>query len=229
MYKGYKRRNAELDILIESPPEYLAKSQTKLANESFSGVEDANSLEEIHSYIFHQYALLDRVIRARKTHHSHFYAQSMDYGHEKYLNSLITQKLTAQRALERVTQRLAEVLYRNRKWFSWARECQSEEDKQRENEQKKLKREAALFRRQAKELEIRMRELRAKEDAKGKKNILSVSIRKAWPADWMSLTMGTTTLSKTSSRTNVAPISSLSSIFCGSSLSTTWMPPKQAT
>jgi hypothetical protein len=115
---------------------------------------------------------LDRVIRARKIHHSHFFAQEMDYGHEKFLNSLITQKLTTQRALERATQRMAEVLYQERKWFKWARECQDQEDKQRESEQKKIKLEAALFRRQAKELESRMHELRAKEDARKQEEYL---------------------------------------------------------
>ncbi|KAG9773003.1 hypothetical protein KCU88_g5960, partial [Aureobasidium melanogenum] len=80
----------------------------------------------------------------------------MDYGHEKYLNSLITQKLTALRALERVVQRRAE----------------QEIDNQRETEQKRVKREAALFRRQAKEIQRRMQELRAKEDAQRQEEYL---------------------------------------------------------
>ncbi|OQV00840.1 hypothetical protein CLAIMM_06285 [Cladophialophora immunda] len=156
LYKGYKRRNAQLDALTASPPAYLAQCGTKLANENFMAVEDEDRLEEIHNHLFK----------------IHFYAQTMDYGHAKYLNTLITQKLTVQKALVRLTQRLAEVLYQQRKWFKWARECQEEEEKQRENEQKKIKHEAALFRRQAKRLEARIRELRAKEDSRRQEEYL---------------------------------------------------------
>lgn len=69
-------------------------------------------------------------------------------------------------------QRITEVFYQERKWFKWTRECQDEEEKLRENEQKKIKREAGLFRRQAKELEVRMRELRAMEDARRQEEFL---------------------------------------------------------
>ncbi|KAJ9616708.1 hypothetical protein H2200_000427 [Cladophialophora chaetospira] len=163
MYKGYKRRNAQLDNLIDSPPEYLAESKIKLANDDFATVEELNILEEIQEYLLDVYNLSDAVIQARKLHHSHFYAKNMDYGHEK---------LTYQKALERVTLRTAEVLYQKKRWFKWARECQAAEEKQRENEQKKIKREAALFRRQAKEVEARLREFRAKEDARRQEQYL---------------------------------------------------------
>jgi hypothetical protein len=136
MYRGYKRRNAQLDELMASQPEYLTQSRAKLANEDFAAVGDAQVLQDIYSHLFKVYGLVDRVIKARKIHHSHFYAETMDYGHEKYLNSLITQKLTTQKALERVVQRIAEVFYQERKWFKWTRECQDEEEKLRENEQK---------------------------------------------------------------------------------------------
>ncbi|OAL39832.1 hypothetical protein AYO20_00744 [Fonsecaea nubica] len=136
--KATKRRNAQLGALSASPPQYLANSGTKLANENFVAVKDGAVLREIHHHLFKRYALSDRVIKARKLHHGHFYAQTMDYGHEKYLKSLVTQKLTVQKALERLTQRWVEVLSRQQKWYQWAREYPEEEAQQRENEQKKI-------------------------------------------------------------------------------------------
>lgn len=120
---------------------------------------------EIHEHLLWQYRLLDRVIKARKLHHSHFYAQNMDYGHQQYLDSSLNMKVTVTKALERIDTQTTAVLYRKRKWFQWVKQCQEEDEKTRENEKKKIRREAALFRRQAKEIQRRMRELRAKEDA----------------------------------------------------------------
>lgn len=180
---AYKRRNAELDALSASPPAYLANSSKKLANEDFAELSDQKELEEIHAYLSKRHSLLDRVIKARKLHHSHFYALNMDYGHEKFLSSLVTQKLTVLKALSRVVQRTAEVMYQQRKWFEWARQCQDEEDKQRENEQKIIKREAALFRRQAKELHRRMREVKAKEDARRQEQFLEAAYQERLAAE----------------------------------------------
>lgn len=172
MYKGYKRRNAQLDALIASPPSYLADSRKKLASQNFSDVEDEKIINEIHQDLFKKYALLDQVIKARKLHHKHYYALTMNYGHEKYLNSLITEKRTVAGALQPCYQRMAHLAFQRQKWFEWAKECQTEEDQHRENEQKKIKREAALFRRRAKELERHMRERRAKEDARRQEEFL---------------------------------------------------------
>ncbi|KAI1620384.1 hypothetical protein EDD37DRAFT_177569 [Exophiala viscosa] len=183
LYVGYKRRNAELDALPNSLPAYLADSPKKLANEDFAELSDQKELEEIHEHLLKRHNLLDRVIKARKIHHSHFYALTMDYGHEKFLSSLVTQKLTVLKALERVVQRMAEVMYQQRKWFEWARECQDEEDKQRENEQKKIKREAALFRRQAKGLHRRMREAKAEEDARRQEQFLEKAYQERLAAE----------------------------------------------
>ncbi len=70
------------------------------------------------------------------------------------------------RALERLERRAAEVLYQKQKWFSWVREVQDLEETQRESEKKRVKKEAALFKRHVKDMELRMRDLRAREDAK---------------------------------------------------------------
>jgi hypothetical protein len=53
--------------------------------------------------------LLERVIRARRLHHSRFFAMNYDYGHAKYLEALSTEKGTIVKALERIERRTAEV------------------------------------------------------------------------------------------------------------------------
>lgn len=82
MYKGYKRRNAELDQLAEVPPRYLV-GKISVAAQDFADLNDEAALREVHDYLFQKYKLLDRVIRARKLHHSHFFAIDNDYGHQK--------------------------------------------------------------------------------------------------------------------------------------------------
>lgn len=58
------------------------------------------------------------------------------------------------------------MLYKQNKWFSWVRQVQDLEEAQRESEKKRVKKEAALFKRHAKDRQLRMRDLRAREDAK---------------------------------------------------------------
>lgn len=136
-------------------------------------MEDENIADEIHRYLFKKYALLDKVIRARKLHHKHFYMLTRDYGHEKYLNSLITEKKVVTGALQRCYQRMAYLAHQKQKWFMWAKECQKEE------EQKKIKREAALFRRRATELDRLMRERCAKEDIRKQEEFLLQTYEKS--------------------------------------------------
>jgi hypothetical protein len=80
LYKGYKRRNAHLDSLAKEAPPSLAKSGIPLANQTFEDIKSEETLRELRSYLFLRYALLDRVIRARKLHHSRFFSMNMDYG-----------------------------------------------------------------------------------------------------------------------------------------------------
>lgn len=165
LYRGYKLRNVELDALVATPPKYLSGKKS-LASRDFADVEDESALREIHDHLFKRYNLLDRVIRARRLHHSRFFVLDLDYGHELYLNQLNQQKFTVIRALERLEKRTGEVLYKKQKWFKWVRQCQDDEEKQAENEKEKVKREAALFKRQWREIEQRLRVLRAKEEQK---------------------------------------------------------------
>ena len=149
-----------------SPPAYFANSSIALANQSFEDVDSEEILRELYDHLFLKNALFERVIRARKLHHSRFFSLNLDYGHQHYLDTLSNRKFIVLRALERLERRTAEVLYKKTKWFSWVRQVQDLEEAQRESEKKRIKREAALFKRHAKDRKLRMRDLRAKEDAK---------------------------------------------------------------
>ena len=143
-----------------------------LANQTFGDVDSEDTLDELHRHLFLKYSLLDRVIRARKLHHSRFFFLKLDYGHQNYLDNLQSQKFIVLRALERLERRTAEVLYKQEKWFSWVRQCQDEEEAHREKEIKRVKRESALVKRHWKELKLRMNDLRSKEDARRQENYL---------------------------------------------------------
>jgi hypothetical protein len=132
----------------------------------FADVEEESTLRELHDHLFMRYSLLDRVIRARKLHHSRFYSLDLDYGHQVYLDKLNGQKFTVIRALEKLERHTAEVLYKKQNWFKWVRQCQDDEEQQAETEKTKVQREAALFKRQWKQVEARLRTLRAKEEQK---------------------------------------------------------------
>ena len=58
------------------------------------------------------------------------------------------------------------MLYKNEQWFNWVRDCQLEEEETRDKEAKKVKMEAALWKRHWKATEERMKQYRAKEDKK---------------------------------------------------------------
>ena len=74
--------------LEKDPPLYLRISKTTLANETSSDLESEKTLQELHDYLTQKYKLLGRVIKARKFHHSSFFALNHDYGHQHYLDSL---------------------------------------------------------------------------------------------------------------------------------------------
>lgn len=163
MYRGYKKRNVELDRIAENQPPYLANSKTSIVVQEFKDVEDETTLREVHGHLFNKYVTLEKVIKARKLHHSHFYAVDMDYGHEKYLTKLLNDKHVVARALERLGQRAAEIVHRKEQWIGWVKDRQEEEESQRENESKKVKLEAMLLKRHQKELQRQQQEAAAKE------------------------------------------------------------------
>ncbi|KAB2572944.1 hypothetical protein DBV05_g8399 [Lasiodiplodia theobromae] len=179
LYKGYKRRNAALDHLTAHPPPFLAAQDaagTPLSKVDFASISSEDELRQLHDHLFERHALLDRVIRARKLHHSRFYALQLDYGHQHYLDALASQKHAVLRALERVERRTAEVLYEQQKWFKWVRALEDAEEAARDAEKKKVKQEAQLLKRHWKEVEARMRELRKREEEKRQDDFLD----KAW-------------------------------------------------
>ena len=59
LYRGYKIRNAKLDTLDANPPKYFAGSQTALRNEEFLAIEDEDTLNDVHAWLFKKYGLLD--------------------------------------------------------------------------------------------------------------------------------------------------------------------------
>ena len=77
--------------------------------------------------------MLDRVIRARKLHHSHFFAVDNDYGHEKYLDRLQNERYNMVKALEKLGKRAAEVMYEQKQWFGWIKQCQEKEAEEAES------------------------------------------------------------------------------------------------
>ena len=165
MYRGYKSRSKHLDLLDQSPPSYLVKSGVALANQTFGDIESEEILKEVYDHLVTKHALIERVIRARKVHHRHFFSLSLDYGHQHYLDSLSGQKFIILRALERLEHRIAGISYKKQKWFDWVRDCQETEEAQRESEKKKTKLEAALFKRHQKEIKLRTQKLKAIEDS----------------------------------------------------------------
>ncbi|KAL0258469.1 hypothetical protein SLS55_005962 [Diplodia seriata] len=179
LYKGYKRRNAALDHLTAHPPRFLAAQEaasTPLTRVDFSPITSEDELRALHDHLFERHALLDRVIRARKLHHSRFYALTLDYGHQHYLDALQSQKHAVLRALERLERRTAEVLYEKQKWFKWVRALEDQEELQRDQEKKKVKQEAALLKRHWKEVEARMRELRHREEQRREDDFLNKAL-----------------------------------------------------
>lgn len=164
LYKGYKRRNARLDAQDDEAPAYLKNTQVPLANQTFEDIQDESVLQAVHSYLFDKYVLLGQVIDARKLHHKHFYPLQVDYGHQAYLDKLSSQRHTVLRSLEVLGKQTAKVLYQNEQWFTWVRKVQENEETNREREQKKVKQEAALFRRHIKNLHSRLDLMRQKEE-----------------------------------------------------------------
>ncbi|KAM7183928.1 hypothetical protein V8F20_012427 [Naviculisporaceae sp. PSN 640] len=164
LYMGYKRRNAELDALAAREPAFLRNTKKSLVSQTFEDIQTEAELQEVHNYLFKQYVLLGKVISARNLHHRHFYSLEMDYGHKVYLDKLVQTRHTVTKALESLERRTAQILYRREKWFEWVREVQDDQDTNREKEQKKIKLEAALFKRHWREMEDRLKAAREKEE-----------------------------------------------------------------
>ncbi|VUC25117.1 unnamed protein product [Clonostachys rosea] len=166
LYLGYKRRNARLDALDDDAPGYLKSSTIPLANQNFQDLNDGKALQDVHAHLFEKYNLIGRVIDARRLHHKHFYSLKVDYGHQAYLDKLSSQRHTILRALERLDKRIAKLLYEKEQWFAWTRQAQDEEEAHRDKEQKKIKQEAALFKRHWAVVQARLKRKREQEEKK---------------------------------------------------------------
>ncbi|PTB53268.1 hypothetical protein M431DRAFT_6821 [Trichoderma harzianum CBS 226.95] len=177
LYKGYKRRNARLDELESEAPPYLKTSKVPLANQTFEDVKDQETLRTVHSHLFDRYVLTGQVIDARRLHHTHFYSLQIDYGHQAYLDKLSSNRHIILRSLERLEKRTADVLYQQEKWFAWVRQAQEEEEATRDKEQKKMKQEAALFKRHRDKLQARLEQARREEEQKSQDAYLEAAFR----------------------------------------------------
>ncbi|KAF5536356.1 major facilitator superfamily transporter [Fusarium mexicanum] len=166
LYIGYKRRNTQLDALDKDPPTYLSETHVPLANDDFSGASDSKEMEEVVDHLHVKWNTLNRVIEARRKHHAHFYSISYDYGHQAYIDKLVSHRHIVLLALGRARKRLMAILYKKEQWYSWVRDVQDDEEANREKEQKKLKQEAALFKRHMKQMEARMELMRKREEQK---------------------------------------------------------------
>jgi hypothetical protein len=158
--------------LSKKLPAYFSSKKVSIAVHDFTDVEDEATLRLIHDYVFQKYNLLDRVIRARKLHHSHFFAIDNDYGHEKYLDRLQNERYVMMKVIERLGRQAAALMHQQKQWYDWVKKAQEEEEKHGETESKKVKLESLLFRRHQKEIVRHQRETRLKEDKKREEEFL---------------------------------------------------------
>ncbi|UKZ52655.1 hypothetical protein TrVGV298_006436 [Trichoderma virens] len=155
----------------ESPPSYLKATKVPLVNQTF---EDINA---VHSHLFDRYVLTGQVIDARRLHHSHFYSAQLDFGHQSYLDKLSSNRHIILRSLERLEKRTADVLYQKEQWFAWVRQAQEDEEATRDKEQKKIKQEAALFKRHRDKLQARLEQARREEEQRSQDAYLEAAFR----------------------------------------------------
>jgi hypothetical protein len=141
LYAGYKRRNAELDTLEKSPPQLLPKN---IGNNDFGNVNDVQVLQAIHEYLLKKFGLLNRCILAREMHHSHFYKDTSDFGHQGYLDKLKTGRNLLTTVVGRIERRMMQLKYDKEHWYAWIRKLQMEEEKRSEAEKKRVKAAAEL-------------------------------------------------------------------------------------
>lgn len=161
MYRGYKKRNAKLDSM--TPPPYLANTKRQLAANTFEDLNSVSEIRQVLEFLHAQFSLLDRVVMARVKHSKHFFPEQLDYGHKAFIDKLVQQRHTVENALNRLVKRYQQVAYHNEKWFKWVAERQQEQDANEEKLKKKVKLEAAMFRRHLRQVEERLERRRAKE------------------------------------------------------------------
>jgi hypothetical protein len=77
------------------------------------------------------------------------------------------------KALEKLGKRAAAVMYEQKQWFSWVKQCQEKEDEEAESEGKKVKLESLLFKRHQKEIDRHQREMRSRENKKRQEQYLN--------------------------------------------------------
>jgi hypothetical protein len=144
LYVGYKRRTFELDALEKSAAATLLPKD--YGNTDWSSITSAGELRKVQEYLNQRLLLLHRCITARDVHHSHFYADTSDFGHKTFLDRLRSHRQTVTGALLRIERRMLMLQYKDAEWMVWVRSLQAAEDAKSSAEKKKVKAEHALFR-----------------------------------------------------------------------------------
>jgi hypothetical protein len=106
-------------------------------------------------------------------HRSHSFAIDNDYGHAKYLDKFQNERFNMVKALEKLDRRVATVMFEQKQWFTWIKQCQEKEDEDTENESKKVKLESLLIKHHQTEISRHMREMRSREDGKRQEQYLN--------------------------------------------------------
>lgn len=162
LYLGYKRRSQELQALERKLPKLLPRN---LNNADFTSINDPEALRVLHAYLLRRFNLTTRCVLAREYHHSNFYNDTsgeshasswvdysrvlslrlLDFGHQAYLDRLRSSRTIDVQALHRLEKRMMDVSYRKTQWYAWVESLQTEADGKSEAEKKKVRAEAALF------------------------------------------------------------------------------------
>lgn len=163
LYLSYKRSQLAYETLCSTPP---PKSFPKknYATTDWSSYTSLAQLEESHHYLLEKYKHLTRCILGRDLHHTHFYKDTSDFGHQKYLDGLRQQREEVDGALRRLELRACQLRNAKERWTKWVRSYQASVDARDEEARKKVREEAVGY----KEGMERMEEMRRVEWERGR-------------------------------------------------------------
>ncbi|RPA79400.1 hypothetical protein BJ508DRAFT_377631 [Ascobolus immersus RN42] len=157
LYNSYKRSSAAYDALEAAPPpkQFPKKNYATTDWSSYSSLQD---LDVCRKYLESKYKHLHRCLVGRELHHSHFYSDTSDFGHQSYLEHLRTQRALVDGALKRLNLRAMQVGHKEEKWTKWVRALAAKEDEISEAKRKEIKAEAAKYQEELAEMEALERE-----------------------------------------------------------------------
>lgn len=71
-----KRHTNEFMTLAEKKSSFLRDTKASLNTMSFEGIRPLEELTQVYEYLFNQFVLVGKAIRARELHHKHFYSRT---------------------------------------------------------------------------------------------------------------------------------------------------------